>query len=84
MENIIRELKKLEEASARELKKNPLRINTLRRMLSYLRGTEKPKRETLDKLSLLLGFQNWDSFKEALHGENDGMENYEEKTPPTP
>lgn len=84
MENIIRELKKLEEASTRELKKNPLRLNTLRRMLSYLRGTEKPKRETLDKLSLLLGFQNWDSFKEALHGENDGMENYEEKTPPTP
>ena len=30
----------------------------------------KPDRKTLDHLSLLAGFQDWDSFQKALHGEN--------------
>ena len=38
---------------------------------------KKPNRKTLDRLSLLAGFQDWDSFQEALHGEGDGEENYE-------
>ena len=37
---------------------------------------KKPNRKTLDRLSLLAGFQDWDSFQEALHGEADGKVNY--------
>lgn len=37
----------------------------------------KPNRKTLDRLSLLAGFQDWDSFQEALHGDDDGESNYE-------
>jgi hypothetical protein len=32
---------------------------------------KKPNRKTLDRLSLLAGFQDWESFQEALHGESD-------------
>ena len=37
----------------------------------------KPNRKTLDRLSLLVGFHDWDSFQEALQGEADGRTNYE-------
>lgn len=37
----------------------------------------KPNRKTLDRLSLLAGFQDWDSFQDALHGDADGKTNYE-------
>ena len=30
---------------------------------------KKPNRQTLDRLSLLAGFQDWESFQDALHGE---------------
>ncbi|MBQ2209927.1 MAG: hypothetical protein II404_08205 [Prevotella sp.] len=30
---------------------------------------QKPNRKTLDRLSLLAGFQDWESFQNALHGE---------------
>lgn len=36
----------------------------------------KPDRKTLDHLSLLAGFQDWDSFQQALHGEASADENY--------
>ncbi len=29
----------------------------------------KPDKKTLDRLSLLAGFQSWDDFLHALHGE---------------
>jgi hypothetical protein len=29
----------------------------------------RPDRKTLDRLSLLAGFQDWDEFQRALHGE---------------
>ena len=29
----------------------------------------KPDKKTLDRLSLLAGFQSWDDFQNALHGE---------------
>jgi hypothetical protein len=29
----------------------------------------KPDRKTLDHLSLLAGFQSWEDFQKALHGE---------------
>ena len=31
----------------------------------------KPNRKTLDHLSLLAGFQNWDAFVKTFNGEND-------------
>ena len=32
----------------------------------------KPDKKTLDRLSLLAGFQDWDSFQETLHGDLGG------------
>ena len=29
----------------------------------------KPDKKTLDRLSLLAGFQSWEEFQNALHGE---------------
>jgi len=37
----------------------------------------KPNRKTLDRLSLLAGFQDWESFQDALHGDADAQTNYE-------
>ena len=39
----------------------------------------KPNRKTLDHLSLLAGFQDWDSFQDALHGDVSADENYNKK-----
>ena len=39
----------------------------------------KPDRKTLDRLSLLAGFQDWDSFRDALHGDVSADENYNKK-----
>ena len=39
----------------------------------------KPNRKTLDRLSLLAGFQDWNDFQEALHGEANAQTNYELK-----
>lgn len=39
----------------------------------------KPNRKTLDRLSLLVGFQDWESFQDALQGDADGKTNYEVK-----
>lgn len=36
----------------------------------------KPDRKTLDHLSLLAGFQDWESFQNALHGDTSADENY--------
>ena len=32
----------------------------------------KPDKKTLGRLSLLAGFQDWDSFQETLHGDLGG------------
>lgn len=37
---------------------------------------KKPDRKTLDRLSLLAGFQDWESFQDALHGDTSADENY--------
>ena len=39
----------------------------------------KPDRKTLDRLSLLAGFQDWESFQNALHGDVGAEENYNKK-----
>ena len=36
----------------------------------------KPDRKALDRLSLFVGFQDWDSFQDALHGDASADENY--------
>ena len=36
----------------------------------------KPDRKTLDHLSLLAGFQDWESFQKAIHGETSADANY--------
>ena len=36
----------------------------------------KPDRKTLDHLSLLVGFQDWESFQKAIHGETSADDNY--------
>ncbi|MBR4238248.1 MAG: hypothetical protein IKQ03_02390 [Prevotella sp.] len=78
------ELRKLREAIEREMSWKPAKPVALEKVKSYLQGLEKPKKETLDHLSLFVGFQDWDSFLKALHGEASADENYEEsKTEPS-
>ncbi|MBQ6377449.1 MAG: hypothetical protein IJJ56_01480 [Prevotella sp.] len=36
----------------------------------------KPDKKALDRLSLFVGFQDWESFQEALHGEASADKNY--------
>ena len=36
----------------------------------------KPDRKMLDRLSMLAGFQSWDSFQDALHGDTSADGNY--------
>lgn len=48
----------------------------LYKVWSYMSGKEKPTAETLDKLALFVGYQSWNDFREALHGEDDGELNY--------
>lgn len=38
----------------------------------------KPRQETLDHLALFAGYQDWDGFLNALHGDSEGLSNYEE------
>ena len=70
------ELRKLREAIEREVNWKPAKPAALKKVLDYLHGIEKPKKETLDKLALFVGFQDWESFQEALHGETSADENY--------
>ena len=69
-------LKKLFDAAEHQLELIPQKMLALDKLSKYIKGTEKPKRETLDKISLLVGYQEWEKFTEALHGETDGQENF--------
>ena len=40
----------------------------------------KPNPKTLDRLSMLAGFQDWDSFQDALHGETSADANFKPKS----
>ena len=71
-------LKKLFDAAEHHLELIPQKMLALDKLSKYIKGTEKPKRETLDRISLLVGYQDWEMFKEALHGETDGQENFKE------
>jgi len=48
----------------------------LHKMWEILKGKEKPSAQTLNRLALLAGFQNWADFQGALHGTDDGLVNY--------
>lgn len=50
---------------------------SLKKVWHYVKGAEKPSKETLDKLALFVGFQSWDDFKDAFNGEADDDVNYE-------
>jgi hypothetical protein len=39
----------------------------------------KPDKKALDRLSLFVGFQDWDSFQDALHGDASADKNYKTK-----
>ena len=71
MEKKLFELTKLKEAIDRMPEKRLLRPLALKKVLAYLQGKEKPTKKTLDRLSLFVGFQDWESFKEAVHGDGD-------------
>lgn len=49
----------------------------IRKMWGLLSGKEKPSKEMLNRMALLAGYQSWDDFHDALHGEDDGQTNYE-------
>ena len=71
------EIRKLLEAVEREFAWKPFRSLAKKRLSGILHGMEKPKKETLDRISLFVGFQDWESFQKALHGENDAQGNYD-------
>ncbi|QUB76853.1 hypothetical protein J5A58_08835 [Prevotella melaninogenica] len=51
---------------------------SLKKIIGYFKGKEKPSKKTLDRLALFAGFQNWKDLNAALHGENDAKLNYED------
>ena len=71
MEKKLFELKKLKEAIEKERNGKPRKPIALKKVLGFLQGKEKPSKDVLDRLSLFVGFQDWDSFKEAVHGDTD-------------
>lgn len=78
MERMQRELSRLREAIEHGKGVNPLKVLALKKIGNCLRGIESPGRETLDRLSLLAGFQDWESFRKALHGDADASINYDD------
>lgn len=74
------ELHKMREAIEREMNWKPAKVLALKKVVAYLQGKEKPKKETLDKMALFVGFQDWESFRDALRGDADAASNYEEKS----
>ena len=55
-----------------------LEISSLKKLIGYFRGKEKPSKKTLDRLALFAGFQNWKDLSAALHGNSDARLNYED------
>ena len=40
--------------------------DSLKKLKNYFTGTEKPSRQTLDRLALFAGFQDWESLKKTF------------------
>ena len=77
MEKMLNQLKKLEHATTQEVKKSMQWKEEFKRLAGYIKGTEKLSPETLNRLALIMGFQNWEGLKNALHGTADGDTNFE-------
>lgn len=69
------ELKLLTEEVEKKVGKK-IHVESLNKVWGYMSGKEKPTKETQDKLALFVGYQSWDDFREALHGEDDGELSY--------
>lgn len=74
------EIARLRRAVVKELKWKPLKPIALRNIIASLQNMEKPTKASLDKISLLAGFQDWDSFQRALQGRADADVNYKQST----
>lgn len=61
---MIREFRKLSDFIIKH--KIKLDANAWHKLSAILMGKEKPTKETLDKLALLAGFQNWESLKRTF------------------
>ena len=48
-----------------------VKSQALKKVWGFLKGKEKPSKETLDKVALFAGFQDWESFQKALHGDSE-------------
>ena len=55
---------------------------SLSRIWKMLAGKGSLSAEAKDRLALLAGFQSWDDFKDALHGNADAQINYEDDAQP--
>lgn len=55
-----------------------LNPKSLKKLWNFVKTLDKPNRKMLDKISLLAGFQNWESFDNALHGDSDAQSNYDD------
>lgn len=55
---------------------------SLSRVWKILAGKGSLSAESKDRLALLAGFQSWDDFKDALHGNADAQINYEDDALP--
>ena len=53
-------------------------FSSMKRVESILSGKEKPSKQTLNRLALLVGFQSWEDLRDALSGDADASINYEE------
>ena len=53
-------------------------FSSMKRVESILSGKEKPSKQTLNRLALLVGFQSWEDLRDALYGDADASINYEE------
>lgn len=46
-----------------------LKVKSLSKLWKYLSSAEKPKKSTLDRLSLFAGFQDWNELQRTFKGE---------------
>lgn len=52
---------------------------SLKKLWKVLSGERKLSNETLDRLALFAGFQDWHDLLDALHGDADASVNYNEE-----
>ncbi|AGB27669.1 MULTISPECIES: hypothetical protein [Prevotellaceae] len=54
---------------------------SLRKLWEFTTGRRRLSAETLDRLALFAGFQDWRDLNEALRGDADASINYEDREP---